>query len=148
MPGCVNFRLPAAKLDGRDSLVQVEVGNSVELCASQISTSKSSPWESSETTIRLVSTQPPAGVPVWNSCAWSLPSRSTLSLLLCETLLTRMRDAVCASAGVDQRSTPPSASASRASSAVSASGSGARRREAVMTYPRLAVAQKSGGGGG
>ena len=56
MPVCVNSRLPAAKLPGRASSVQVEVGNSVVLSASQISILKSSASASSETTITLVST--------------------------------------------------------------------------------------------
>ena len=35
----------------------------------------------------------------------------------------------------------------RAASPMSSSGSGARRREVVMTYPRLAEAKNRGGGG-
>ena len=127
----VNSRVPATKLPGGRSSVQVEVGNPLESTA-QISTSKSSPSASSETTIRLVSTQPSVLAPVltavWKSCAWSLPPVAALSSPPCKTLLTRMRDVTCASAGIDQRSTPPSAS-----SAMSSSGSGAMRREVVRT---------------
>ena len=98
-------------------------------------------------------------------------------MVVCPVLLIRTV-AVCASAGADQRSAPPSASRAkltacrneagraegtepgpawswsargihaRGASPASSSGSDARRRDAIMTYPRLARPQNPGGGGG
>ena len=56
MPACVNVTSPAVKLLGAVRAVQVLDGNSSALpSSSQISTSKSSPSASSESTITLVS---------------------------------------------------------------------------------------------